>query len=805
MKLINIHNVGRKIYIFSRDNSGLIWMEDDSFFPYYYEPDPNGDFRSYDNKPLKRYFCSEPKQVSQMRSDDSYEADIIFTRRYMIDRIDMLTRVDVKFAFIDIEVLADEMPKVYEAINQVSCISVYNSEKKVIKTFYLGDYHTEEELIKDFVMYMRQEKFDLWLSWNVKFDYNYMYNRYRQVFGHRADFARDISPIGCGRRAEFGQLMNKDDYRDCENVWFPAGISIIDYMQWFKKYTLGKRKSYRLDYIAQHDLKEESWGQEEFGVLSEDIKNKNINDVNRMVKLEHEFKLIPYYDETRRFAKVEWEDLYHNSRTLDMLCLQEAKRKNVVLPNKPHDSEKEDFEGAFRDICVRGAHFNIAKADLGSAYPMMIKDYCLDPTNLRTSPNENTITVPVTDKDTGQLINTYYYEQNQSAILPTVVKGLMEMKQRIKDELEDTNPEIPEYKIIEAKYASIKSIVNSAYGVMGNRFFRLYDKRVAESTTFLVRNLLMHTADVLAKRGKTVIYADTDSVFIEGQDDISVELNQIVHDWGVNFYNNDKVSVEFEHEGHYDRLLVVAKCRYIGYLVKKNGKIKEEIKGVEVKRSDSSKYMAKYQKELINKILNKENKIVILAWIKEQMEQIKMTPLEEIAFPCKLGRKPEQYSNTPIFLRALNYAKAFNFSKGVGELYYYIYVKPFKVGTEKVNIYKYGNASVAEKTIKELEQAVIKNPDHKFQWRKKEYIAQDFLEAIETSSKTKDISGNVMAFDERNKDHIPIIDWKQMINRNIIYKTQTIFEAMDWDIKEIDPNIKVKKVKDEETEETEED
>ncbi|MHA1437942.1 MAG: DNA polymerase domain-containing protein [Promethearchaeota archaeon] len=795
MKLINIHNVGRKIYIFSRDKSGLIWMEDDSFFPYYYEPDPEGKFISYDNKPLKRLFCSEPKQVAQMRSDESYEADIIFTRRYMIDKIDKLTRVDLKFAFVDIEVLAQEMPDVSTALNQISCISVYNSENKVVNTFYLGDYKTEEDLIKAYVNHMRQEKFDIWLSWNVKFDYNYLYNRYKRIFGHKADFARDISPIHRGRRPEFGQLMNKDDYRDCEQVWFPAGISIIDYMQWFKKYTLGKRKSYRLDYIAQYDLKEESWGKEEFGILSEEIKKKNINDIQRMVKLEKKFKLVSYFDETRRFAKVEWEDLYHNSRTLDMLCLQEAKKKGIILPNKPHGTEKEDFEGAFRDICERGAHFNIAKADLGSAYPQMIKDFCLDPANLRIQEGKNTITVPVTDKDTGELINTYYYEQNETAILPTVVKGLMEMKSIIKGELNKLNPEMPEYKIIEAKYASIKSIVNSAYGVMGNRFFRLYDKRVAESTTFLVRNLLMHTADVLKSEGRTVIYADTDSVFIDGKEDISKRLNEIVHDWGTKLYNNSKVSVEFEHEGYYEKLLVVAKCRYIGYLVNNKGKIKEEIKGVEVKRSDSSKYMAWYQKELITKILNKENNIVIFQWIRDQIEDMKFRPLEDIAFPCKLARRPEQYKNIPIFVRALEYANKHGFHKNIGELFYYIYVKPFIVGEEKITTYKYGNCSVAEKTVKELEEEVIKNPDYIFKWRRKEYNAQDFLEGIETSSKKKDVKGNVMAFDERTKNHIPIIDWKQMINRNIIYKTQTIFEAMDWDIKEIMPNKKPEKGK----------
>ena len=51
------------------------------------------------------------------------------------------------------------------------------------------------------------------------------------------------------------------------------------------------------------------------------------------------------------------------------------------------------------------------------------------------------------------------------------------------------------------------------------------------------------------------------------------------------------------------------------------------------------------------------------------------------------------------------------------------------------------------------------------------------------------MSDYVIAFDKKNKSHIDRdkINWGQVIRRNILMKAETIFSALDWDIKEIIP------------------
>ena len=704
MKLINIYNFKRDIYVFWReDNYEFKITKLVGFFPYYYEQNREGLFTSYKGEKLQKIFCSEPAEVSRKRSAHAYEADILFTHRFLIDKVDTIEKCPIKYCFIDIEVLTHELPNVQEAKYPVSCISVYNSLYKTIQTFYLPEYESEYKMVEAFIKYMRQEKFDIWFSWNVKFDYNYLVNRF-------PDFNEKISPID---KVRYGDGL----------VYYPAGISIIDYLSWFKKITLNREKMYTLDYIAQKHLDDKANEKIDFSKLSEQLKQKNINDVLRLSKLEDQKHLVSYFDEIRRLTKVEWEDMEWNSRLIDMLLLEEGKKQKVVLPMKPNEErgtldEEVEFAGAYREVYATGRFENIGKYDLGSAYPYAIIDFCLDPANIKESGLDHP----------SILIDKTWFKQNPNALLPAVTKRLINLKGEVKKELEKTSVDASNYKDVETKYDAIKTIVNSAYGVMGNRFFRLYDSRVASATTFLVRSLLHYVKDKLEEKGYKVIYVDTDSVFIQSNKILTELLNQLVQAWAKVIFNKDKVQITFDYEGIYEQILILTKCRYKARLRKKNGELKEETKGIEAKRKDSTVYMKNFQTTLIDKILNNEKKESIFTWIKQEIKNFNNQELINISFPCKLAQSPELYKNTPIFVRALKNS-SISFQPKVGDSFYYIYMQ----------------------------------------------------------GKDEDKKEMVRAFDEENFGHIlkEEIDWQRVLERNIIMKLETIFEAMQWQISEV--------------------
>jgi DNA polymerase elongation subunit (family B) len=700
--LLNIYNSGKKIYLFERFDDKLVITEDDTFSPFYYEPDKNGKHKSYDNIRLRKVEVNHPAEIRKFRSSESYSSDVPQTKNYLIHKIDTIDKSKIKYLFLDIEVYAKTIPDVRTAEQPISCVSIYNSFTKDVKTWWILDYkgtllQQEKKLLDNMMTYIVQEQPDLILSWNVDFDYTYLYNRYNVLYGKSKSFSNIISPIN---QSHSGNHEYETEY--------PAGISIMDYLAMFKKVFM-REPSYTLDAVSQKYLKDKAWGSSNFGELTQDIKDKNINDVIRLQKLEDKFCLIEYFDEIRRLTKTEWEDLYHNSFIMENLLMIEARKKGIVLPNRPQRSEDDEaFEGAAREAVKTGALFDIGKFDLTSAYPNMVVNFCLDSMN-------------IVDDDSGLDINGIRFQQDPTALLPTMVRSILELKDIRKHELNQLSKGTNEYTIAKIKYDAIKGVVNSAFGVMGFSSFRLYDNRVASAITFLVRDLLLYSREQIKKLGYDVIYWDTDSVFLTTKNDISGQLNQFIQDWA-KLKGKSSINLTYEYEGYFSSIFIIALCRYIGTLVTKKG-IEKEIKGAEAKRANSTKYEGQFQMRLIEQILNKSHKDSIIKWIENEKKMIKSASLEDIAFPCKSNSKQ------PVVMRAIRNTNSINpLNVVVGEVMWWIYVIP--------------------------------------QMRDKD---------------GKDI--DVLAFTKADKTVLSKhkIDYDEIIRRNIQQKATTIFEANGWD------------------------
>lgn len=728
----NIYNKGKTIFLFERDINGNLDINTiKDFYPYYYEKSEQGAFKSYTGDKLKRIIVSKPSDVKEQCTKQSYESDILYTKRFIIDKIDEITKSNPKYIFLDIEILTRELPDTKEAKYPISCITIYNSYTNDYMTWYLGDWQDENDMFMDFVDYLSNEKPDIILAWNIDFDYTYLFNRFK-YFSTETIFSTAISPI---LESRYGK----------NETMYPAGISIVDYKGLYEKLTLGKRRSYALDFIAQEDLAEESFNDEHlsegigkiFSTLNPIIKEKNINDVRRLVSLEEKFKILAEFDTIRRFSKCLWEDLpverkfnngkleivSNNSKIIDMIVLQEAKNLNVILPRKPEKTlDDRKFEGAYRDSLSTGVFYNVGKYDLSGAYLYAIIDLCLDTSNI----SDVGLPINITDRKTASIIETVNVKQNKNALLPIVVEKLVNEKNKYKDLLKNTSVNSSDYENIEQTYKAVKGIVLSSWGVIANKYFRLYDYRVASMITSVVRDLIRYITEETEKLGFKVLYVDTDSVFcLDNGKDISVKLNELIQKWAIDRFKKPS-SISFDFEGHFEKILILTKCHYYGYLKTKKG-TKKEIKGVEVKRSSSSKYEAYFQEALINKILDKETQSNITSWILNEQERIKTVTLIELGFPSKISNN--EYDTETIFLRAYNNSKELfkEFDVGKGDPFYYIFVKP--LGQDK-------------------------------------------------NGKPR----NVIAFTEKMKfkNIEKMIDWDEVIRRTIYNKAQNIFEILNW-------------------------
>ena len=191
-----------------------------------------------------------------------------------------------------------------------------------------------------------------------------------------------------------------------------SGISQLDYLELYKKYTYSKQESYKLDYIAEQELgdkKKENPGdtfREFYTYHWQQFVEYNIHDVELVDKLEDKMRLIELHLTMAYQAKINYEGVYSQVRMWDAIIYNHLRKKGIVIPMKTGGSKTEQFEGAFvKDVQV-GQHKWVASFDLNSLYPHLIMQYNISPETLTHEKISCTV-----DKLLAQEVDTTYLKQ----------------------------------------------------------------------------------------------------------------------------------------------------------------------------------------------------------------------------------------------------------------------------------------------------------------------------------------------------------------------------------------------------------
>lgn len=322
-----------------------------------------------------------------------------------------------------------------------------------------------------------------------------------------------------------------------------------------------------------------------------------------------------------------------------------------------------------------------------SAYPYAVYDFCLDPVNLRPCPGQNTISIPVEDRVTGKVTNTYHIEQDRNALIPYVVKQGIIWKEQIKTELGELDPSTKQAEAMLIKYNAAKAILNSYWGSIALVFFRLFNINISRIITFIPRKILYLSYQKLLELKARPILRDTDSYVYCSDKSLTDELNKTIKDWFKSF-GLKETNIEFNSEGKFLLIFTVAKCHYIGLLENKKGR-KWEKKGIEAVSNAYSKYVKHFQLELLQKrILEQwQSEKEVLSWIVKERKNIKSLSLYDIGIPAKVNHvdyKKEKIQNgkvvkldLPYRVRAFNNAnKCLKKKIDFGELFYIVKMLP---------------------------------------------------------------------------------------------------------------------------------
>ena len=453
---------------------------------------------------------------------------------------------------IDIEVQCENgFPSVREAEEELLSITIKNHQNKRIVVWGIGDFKTDREdvtyvkcdseihLLKEFLAFWEKYYPDIVTGWNSEFfDIPYICNRIKKLFGE--DELMRLSPWGGVRDREVYQMGRHHQIYDIQ------GIAALDYFDLYRKFTYSAQESYRLDHIAFVELGEQKTGnpfetfREWYTKDYQSFIEYNINDVELVDKLEDKMKLIELSLTMAYDAKVNYTDVLGSVRYWDILIYNHLREKNIVIPQKIKAEKVEKFEGAYVKDPIVGMHKWVMSFDLNSLYPHLIMQYNISPETLVNSNDEleegmvdrileGKIT---TSKEHCMTPNGALFRKDKRGFLPEIMETMYNDRVKFKrlllearQKYEDTkNPQL--LKDI-SKYNNIqmakKISLNSAYGAIGNNWFRYFDLLVATAITtsgqlsirWIEKALNIYLNKILETKNEDyVIASDTDSVYI---------------------------------------------------------------------------------------------------------------------------------------------------------------------------------------------------------------------------------------------------------------------------------------------------
>jgi len=570
----------QNIYVEDGEGRGTVHLWDDqngyttlpfSQFNYAYKPDNNGSVVSMTGvrvSKTKYYKFDDPTM---------FESDIPRETRVLTDLYlqDDTPSTGHKVVFFDIEVsMENGIPNIENPNNEVTAITLYDSVTKeytvlvLDKTVSRGNYKkgdTDTYFFKDEIdlLYKFVDVYEsigptIITGWNSDyFDVPYLYNRLKQQCGNGV--ANKLSPIG------------KLKYSKFRKKWMIAGVSSLDYLDLYKKFTYGQQPNYRLDTIGRIEV---GMGKVEYeGSLDELFRTDldkfieyNVQDVRIIVELDKKMKLIELVRGICHVGHVQYEDYCYSSKFLEGTIITYLHRKGIVVSNKPADgrqlmndrmeSDGEGFIGAYVKPPIPGLYDWVYSLDLQSLYPSIIMSLNISPetksgfvTNwdIEKHRNNQIDVYLVRSKETDHVVrmnrenfmkfmndsnimissNGVLYDTNKVGIIPEVLNQWfaerVEYKNLMKKYKNEGNLELADY--YDRRQHIQKIFLNSLYGVLGLPIFRFFDIDNALAVTATGQDVIKNSAnfanklyqDKLQDTKDYCIYIDTDSLYFSSK------------------------------------------------------------------------------------------------------------------------------------------------------------------------------------------------------------------------------------------------------------------------------------------------
>jgi DNA polymerase elongation subunit (family B) len=535
----------------------------------------NGDRRKFATTGgIKRLF-------ENLSCDQQFLMDMYWTKNTDVD----FSKDELVTYFIDIETYSpDDFPTPDRAKDCINVITVYDTSikkfitwgtKRLKKSIDNVDYRycpTEREMLMKFVNFIQTKPPDIISGWNSQFfDIPYIVMRVAKILGD--DEHQKLSPVEnvyCRQvRGKFGNEQTR---------WYISGISSLDYLDVYQKFSPGIKESYKLDAIAEEELgdKKIDYGNINLAELADQdwqtFVEYNVQDVNLLVKMDDKLR---YLELLRMLAYTGLTTLEGGMGTLGVVtgaASIEARKQGLVMPTFVKEEKPGKNPGAYVGEPVNGFQQDIISFDANSLYPNTMISLNMSPeTKVAkiTHKDDKCIHLRHTSGKSYELSHEKFkqyiikdeiavskagilFSQKNKGIIPQIVDDLYAKRVEVKKRLTKLRHEYVDNKSkkikreidqLDIEQYTIKILINSIYGYFGNKMAPFGDDDIASSITLTGQAVIKQSNKIITEYVKRLTGDDTVNPIIYNDTDSSyVSLKSVMDSTGNDFAVDGKVT-----------------------------------------------------------------------------------------------------------------------------------------------------------------------------------------------------------------------------------------------------------------------
>jgi len=724
----NVQLIGNQFLVRGVENGKRFETRDEFFPTLFVKTKKESKYKTLSGEPVEpvqpgtvrdcREFYSKYESVDgfEIYGNDRYIYQYI-SQKYPEDEIKFDIN-QIKLLTLDIEVASEGgFPDVESCSEEILAITIQDYTTKKIITWGVKPfkhnredliYHycpSEYELLNHFINYWMVNVPDVITGWNIQmYDIPYICKRLNRVLGEKL----------MKRFSNWGLVTEGEVYLNGRKhtVFDVGGLTQLDYLDLYKKFTYKAQESYRLDYIAEVELGQKKLDHSEFDTFKDfytqgwqKFIEYNIVDVELVDRLEDKMKLIELALTMAYDAKVNYADVFYQVRMWDNIIYNYLKKRNIVIPPRNRSQKNEKYAGAYVKEPKPGKYDWVVNFDLNSLYPHLIMQFNVSPETL-VEERHPTVTVDKIlnqeltfemYKDYAVCANGAMFRKDVRGFLPELMEKMYQDRVIFKKKMIEAKKQYEKKKTkeLEKEIARCNNIqmakkisLNSAYGAIGNQYFRYYKLENAEAITLsgqvAIRwiegkmntylNKLLKTEDV-----DYVIASDTDSIYLNmgpvvqtifkgrektTQDIVSfldkvckVELEKYIegcYQELADYVNAYDQKMQMKRENIADRGIWTAKKRYILNVWDSEGVRYEEPKlkmmGIEAVKSSTPAPCRKMIKDAL-KLMMSGTEDEVIEFIENSRKEFKKLPPEQISFPRSASDVQKYQSSSEIYAK----------------------------------------------------------------------------------------------------------------------------------------------------------